>query len=35
MRKMTWASTEYLGSRDAQDDRNMNKLIDNQLKTTL
>lgn len=32
---MTWGSPEYLGSRDAQDDRNMNKLIDNQLKTTL
>lgn len=32
---MTWASPEYPGYRNVQDARNMNKLIDNQLKTTL
>lgn len=32
---MTWAGPECPGSRDAQDDQNMNKLIDNHLKTTL
>lgn len=32
---MTWACPECPGNWDAQDDRNMNKLIDNQLKTTL
>lgn len=32
---MTWGSPEYPGCREAQDDLNMNKFIDNQLKTTL